>query len=185
MAPNTNPNEFDPEGKNRTQRDTYVEGKLKKYKEAEDVVLWAIFKQDFEKWSLNHLWQTSFLLLSKLITLLKSNGMYVDDTKGYLITENVATAAAQREPHEWTKTEVIAHLRKGSGDSFKRKLKIFYGYCRQNGLPNTPKSYREALPHMLRDAALSYYWDNINLWIVQGKDPAEEIITRFKGPEHQ
>ncbi|EED22642.1 conserved hypothetical protein [Talaromyces stipitatus ATCC 10500] len=331
MAPNTNPNEFDPEGKNRTQRDTYVEGKLKEYKEAEDVVLWAIFKQDFEKWSLDHLRQTSFLLLSKLITLLKSNGVYVDDTKGYLIAENVATAAAQREPHEWTETEVIAHLRKGrtfessdintrftsviaantqpqrivattpepeshlrtvpdtptpyqrahtgvvtrsrsdldpalssnaapetpyqatrfltpftpalasrttagttaqlhgipelqeqqnintqslrpqpqytavqaiinigksyngaselkykgSGDSFKRKLKIFYGYCRQNGLPNTPESYREALPHMLRDAALSYYWDNIDLWIVQGKDPAEEIIARFEGPEHQ
>ncbi|EED19009.1 hypothetical protein TSTA_023440 [Talaromyces stipitatus ATCC 10500] len=38
---------------------------------------------------------------------------------------------------------------------------------------------------MLRDAALSYYWDNIDLWIVQGKDLVEEIITYFEGPEHQ
>lgn len=49
MALNTNPNKFDPEGKNRTQRDTYIEGKLKEYKEVENVTLWAIFEQDFEE----------------------------------------------------------------------------------------------------------------------------------------
>jgi hypothetical protein len=39
MAPNTNPNEFDPEGKNRTQHDTYVEARLSEYQEAEDELL--------------------------------------------------------------------------------------------------------------------------------------------------
>lgn len=248
-------------------------------------------------------------MLNKLITLLKSYGVYMDKIKGHFIAENIATAAAQQEPYEWTKPKVIAHLRKGrtfessdinarfasiiaaniqprriattnpkpdahlcmvpdtptpyhkaytgaitrsrsgldpallsnaaletpyqvtrflnpftpalascitteittqlhgnpkpqeqqnvntqnlqlqpqyiaiqaiinisksynsvpelkykgSSDSFKRKLKIFYGYCCQNGLPNTSKLYREALPHMLKDAALSYYWDNIDL----------------------
>lgn len=38
---------------------------------------------------------------------------------------------------------------------------------------------------MLKDAALGYYWDNIDLWITQEKDPVEEIIAHFGGPEHQ
>ncbi|EEA24070.1 conserved hypothetical protein [Talaromyces marneffei ATCC 18224] len=331
MAPNPDPNGFTPGNKNRTQIDTYIDGKLSEYREGSDHILWAAFTQDFKEWTVENLKTASVLRLAKLIVLLKSNGVYVDEAEQHRVAENVYAAAATVGPHTWTEMEVIDHLRKGRifespdinarfasviaansqsrgiaaaipesdvhvrtvsdtptpyqriyngavtrsrsgldpaleantapetpypitrfsapftpalasrttvgtttqlqgipesqeqqnpdsqgprlqpqyvavqaitnigksynsapelkykgfGDSFKRKLKIFYGYCRQNGLPNTPEPYREALPHMLKDVALSYYWDNIDQWIVQEKDPAEEIMARFEGPEHQ
>jgi hypothetical protein len=41
------------------------------------------------------------------------------------------------------------------------------------------------MPYMLRDLALAYYWDNIDLWIAQSKDPALEIEAHFETPEHK
>ncbi|EEA18585.1 hypothetical protein PMAA_008730 [Talaromyces marneffei ATCC 18224] len=309
MAPNPDPNGFTPGNKNRTQIDTYIDGKLSEYREGSDHILWAAFTQDFKEWTVENLKTASVLRLAKLIVLLKSNGVYVDEAEQHRVAENVYAAAATVGPHTWTEMEVIDHLRKGrifespdinarfasviAANSQSRGiaaaipesdvhvrtvsdtptpyqriyngavtrsrsgldpaleantapetpypitrfsapftpalasrttvgtttqlqgipesqeqqnpdsqgprlqpqyvaykqlqilLKIFYGYCRQNGLPNTPEPYREALPHMLKDVALSYYWDNIDQWIVQEKDPAEEIMARFEGPEHQ
>jgi len=110
--------------------------------------------------------------------------------------EDIPNPQEQQRPQQYTTAQAIINIGKsysnnpqlkykGSGDSFNRQLKIFYSYCRQNGLPGTPEAHRDALPHMLRDAALSYYWDNIDSWIAQDKDPMEEIINRFEGPEHQ
>ncbi|EED20886.1 hypothetical protein TSTA_081190 [Talaromyces stipitatus ATCC 10500] len=59
MAPNPDLNGFEPEGKNRTQLDTYV----------------------------------SVLRLAKLIVLLKSHSVYVDETNEHLVAQNVYDAA--------------------------------------------------------------------------------------------
>lgn len=74
---------------------------------------------------------------------------------------------------------------RGLKDSFQRKARIFYGYCRQSGLLATPESYREAILYILKDLALLYYWDHIDTWIAQSKDPALKIEARFETPEHK
>ncbi|KUL84867.1 hypothetical protein ZTR_08197 [Talaromyces verruculosus] len=328
---NTNSEEFTPTGKNRTQLDDYIDTKLAEYQEGSDGILWAMFTQDFKDWTLEQLKTASVLRLAKLIILLKSHGVYVDETNAHLVAVNVHAAATEENPHQWTEGEVITHLRKGRTfesldinarfasviaanppprgtattvsepkthvrtdpdtptpqpgaytgritrsrsaldpalnanaapgtpyqvtrsrtpftpapisrtigapttqqqeipepqeqemytastvrqpsqytitqaianvgkcyantpelrykglkDSFQRKARIFYGYCRQSGLPANPELYREAMPHMLKDLALAYYWDNIDTWIAQSKDPALEIEARFETPEHK
>ncbi|EED20842.1 hypothetical protein TSTA_080750 [Talaromyces stipitatus ATCC 10500] len=77
MALNPNPNGFEPEGKNHTQLDTYVNGKLTEYREGNDTILWAMFIQDFSKWTLDN--------LKKLIMLLKSHSVYVDEMNEHLV----------------------------------------------------------------------------------------------------
>jgi len=71
---------------------------LSEYREAEDELLWTAFRQDFEKWTVDHLQQTSVLLLGKLVAVLKSNGVYINDTKPRFIAENIAAAIAQEKP---------------------------------------------------------------------------------------
>lgn len=331
MAPNTNAGRFAPADKTYTQIDNYIESRINQYRSGNDGILWAAFKQDFNGWTVENFQTASVMLLSNLLVHLKSHGVYVDEADEYRVAENVYAATQQERPHQWTETQVIAHLRKGRTfespdinarfasviaanppprgiattvpepethvrtdpdsptpqpgaytgritrsratldpalnanaapetpyqvtrsrtpftpalisrtteapitqrqeipepqeretytaltvrqpsqytitqaianvgkcyantpelrykglkDSFQRKARIFYGYCRQSGLPANPESYREAMPHMLRDLALAYYWDNIDLWIAQSKDPALEIEARFETPEHK
>jgi hypothetical protein len=113
MAPNTRntiPEEFAPAGKNRTQLDEYIDTKLTEYREGSDGFLWAIFTQDFKDWTLEQLKTASALRLMKLTILLKSYGVYVDETNAHLVAANIQAAAAEENPHQWTEEEVIAHL---------------------------------------------------------------------------
>ncbi|EEA27850.1 hypothetical protein PMAA_026920 [Talaromyces marneffei ATCC 18224] len=91
MAPNPDPNGFTPGNKNRTQIDTYIDGKLSEYREGSDHILWAAFTQDFKEWTVENLKTASVLRLAKLIVLLKSNGVYVDEAEQHRVAENEIT----------------------------------------------------------------------------------------------
>ena len=44
----------------------------------------------------------SVLRLAKLIILLKSYGVYVDEMNTHLVAANIQAAAAKENPHQWT-----------------------------------------------------------------------------------
>ena len=78
MAPiPTNP-DFDLEGKDCKALDAYILAKYDSYEHKYNVPLQAVFKQDFEKWSLENFKGTSFLYLDNLIIQLRTNSVCVD-----------------------------------------------------------------------------------------------------------
>ncbi|EED21073.1 conserved hypothetical protein [Talaromyces stipitatus ATCC 10500] len=115
MAPaaSTEPGEFDPEGKDARQLNNYVSQRMNSYEDVYDDLLYAAYKQHFEKWTIDDFKKSDMIQLGKLINLLRCNGVFVNTTRAHLVAENLMNVLAETDPHVWTEEEVIAHVKRG------------------------------------------------------------------------
>jgi hypothetical protein len=116
MARNLTNADFNPEGKDQKALDTYILAKYDSYENRYNVPLWAIFKQDFKKWSLENFEQASFLHLDSLIVRLRTNGVCVDTSNPGQIPETIYTVSQESNIRPWTEADVRYHL--DTGESF-------------------------------------------------------------------